>query len=86
MLGWLKLGLALLTLATCALCEQLPAYTVIAPSIVRPNSDYLVAVSVHNIPKDGTSKKIIKYFISNSLAIFSCMFWYKQISLFAQVP
>ena len=59
MLGWLKLGLALLTLAACALCQQLPAYTVIAPSIVRPNSDYLVAVSVHNIPKDGTLKKII---------------------------
>ena len=83
MLGWLKLGLALLTLVDCTLCQQLPAYTVIAPSIVRPNSDYLVAVSVHNIPKDGTSKKIIKILLKTYLTIFSCMFWYKQITLFA---
>ena len=55
------MGLALLTLAASALSQQLPAYTVIAPSIVRPNSDYLVAVSVHNIPKDGTSKAILNY-------------------------
>ena len=60
-MGWFKLGLALLTFAASALGQQLPAYTVIAPSIVRPNSDYLVAVSVHNIPKDGTSKTILNY-------------------------
>ena len=29
--------------------EYQPSYTVVAPKIVRPNSDFLVAVSVYNI-------------------------------------
>ena len=29
--------------------ELQPSYTVVAPKIVRPNSDFLVAVSVYNI-------------------------------------
>ena len=30
-----------------------PSYTVVAPKIVRPNSDFLVAVSLYNIPDEG---------------------------------
>ena len=30
-----------------------PSYTVVAPKIVRPNSDFLVAVSLYNIDDEG---------------------------------
>ena len=33
--------------------EYQPSYTVVAPKIVRPNSDFLVAVSLYNIPDEG---------------------------------
>ena len=32
--------------------EATPTYTVIAPKIVRPNTDFLVAVTAHDIPTD----------------------------------
>ena len=33
--------------------ELQPSYTVVAPKIVRPNSDFLVAVSLYNIDNEG---------------------------------
>ena len=36
--------------------ELQPSYTVVAPKIVRPNSDFLVAVSLYNIPDEGGRK------------------------------
>ncbi len=34
-------------------CTASPTYTVIAPEVVRPNTDYPVAVSVHGLPGGG---------------------------------
>ena len=33
--------------------EFQPSYTVVAPKIVRPNSDFLVAVSLYNIADES---------------------------------
>ena len=33
--------------------ELQPSYTVVAPKIVRPNSDFLVAVSLYNIADEA---------------------------------
>ena len=39
--------------------EAQPSYTVVAPKIVRPNSDFLVAVSVYNIGDQGNNDSIV---------------------------
>ena len=50
---YLKQFISLLVLCGCIVRldaqELQPSYTVVAPKIVRPNSDFLVAVSVYNI-------------------------------------
>ena len=51
-----KMFLLLLSLCcfvTLQAQELQPSYTVVAPKIVRPNSDFLVAVSLYNIPDEG---------------------------------
>lgn len=47
---WLLLMLWLTTLVPTSIRAE--TYTVIAPNIVRPNTDYLVAVTAHDISKD----------------------------------
>ena len=53
MCAYLKHFVSLLVLCGCIVRldaqELQPSYTVVAPKIVRPNSDFLVAVSVYNI-------------------------------------
>ena len=45
--------LSLCFFATLQAQQLQPSYTVVAPKIVRPNSDFLVAVSLYNIPDEG---------------------------------
>ena len=45
--------LSLCCFVTLQAQELQPSYTVVAPKIVRPNSDFLVAVSLYNIPDEG---------------------------------
>ena len=49
----LLLFLSLCCFVTLQAQELQPSYTVVAPKIVRPNSDFLVAVSLYNIDDDG---------------------------------
>ena len=57
MCAYLKHFVSLLVLCGCIVRldaqELQPSYTVVAPKIVRPNSDFLVAVSLYNIPDEG---------------------------------
>ena len=39
--------------------ELQPSYTVVAPKIVRPNSDFLVAVSLYNIADEAGTTIVI---------------------------
>ena len=57
--------IALLSLALCCILplnaqELQPSYTVVAPKIVRPNSDFLVAVSLFNINDEGGKISVLK--------------------------
>ena len=45
--------LCYLLVAASSAQELQPSYTVVAPKIVRPNSDFLVAVSLHHIADEG---------------------------------
>ena len=57
----LLLFLSLHCFVTLQAQELQPSYTVVAPKIVRPNSDFLVAVSLYNIADEsGMYTNIIK--------------------------
>ena len=49
----LLLFLSLCCFVTLQAQELQPSYTVVAPKIVRPNSDFLVAVSLYNIADEA---------------------------------
>ena len=60
-----QLFLSLCCFATLQAQQLQPSYTVVAPKIVRPNSDFLVAVSLYNIPDEGGT--CIFYSLNNFL-------------------
>lgn len=37
--------------------QQKPSYVVVAPKVIRPNTDYMVSVSVFNLNKEGQTNK-----------------------------
>jgi len=47
--GRVLLAVALLVATTTTSSGQKATYTIVAPTVVRPNTDYLVAVSTFNI-------------------------------------
>ena len=47
--GRVLLAVALLLATTTISSGQKATYTIVAPTVVRPNTDYLVAVSTFNI-------------------------------------
>ncbi len=55
---WQVLLLSLHLLA--AVSDAKPSYTVIAPDVVRPNTDYFVAVSVHDLPDPANAQQDVE--------------------------
>ena len=53
------LFLSLCCFVTLQAQELQPSYTVVAPKIVRPNSDFLVAVSLYNIADEAGTMIVI---------------------------
>ena len=51
--------LSLCCFVTLQAQELQPSYTVVAPKIVRPNSDFLVAVSLYNIADEAGTMIVI---------------------------
>ncbi len=52
--------LGVLSLLTGCSGQSPPTYTVIAPNVVRPNADFLVAVTAHGIDNDDTQDVELK--------------------------
>ena len=55
----LLIFLSLCCFVTLQAQELQPSYTVVAPKIVRPNSDFLVAVSLYNIADEAGTMIVI---------------------------
>ena len=53
--------LSLCFFATLQAQQLQPSYTVVAPKIVRPNSDFLVAVSLYNTADEAGTINLISY-------------------------
>ena len=56
-----SLFLSLCCFATIQAQDLQPSYTVVAPKIVRPNSDFLVAVSLYNTADEAGTINLLSY-------------------------